>query len=117
MERPRAHRRQIRQIDPQQLSGDEVGRVVGQIMHPRDHRVRGHHQPLPGAALDQCGVVAQSQPARPGERREIAPDALELALVSPSAMGANPKHGEKPIVPSPPHRGGEGGARAKGVGG
>ncbi len=80
MERARAHRRQIRQIDPQQLLGDQIGRVVAQIMHALDDRVGGHHQPLPGVALDQCGIVEQSQPARPGERREIAPDALELAV-------------------------------------
>ena len=51
-------------------------------MHARDDRVGGHDQPMPGAAIDQRRVVEQAEPARPGERREIAPDALELALVS-----------------------------------
>ncbi len=57
MERPRAHRRQIRQIDPQQLFGDEIRRVVGQEMHAGDDRVGGHDQAMPGAAIDEGGVV------------------------------------------------------------
>src|SRR5271170_2114590 len=79
IKRPSAHRREVRQVDSQQLFGDQIGRIFGQKMYAGDDRVRGHDQPAPGPAVDQGGVVEQPEPARAGKRREIAPDALKLA--------------------------------------
>ena len=73
-----AHRGKIGQIDPQQLAGDEVGRIVGQVMHPFDHRVDGDDEPPPRCAVEESGVVAQLQAARSGQRRKKASDPAEL---------------------------------------
>ena len=89
MQRPRAHRREVGQVDPQQLAGDEVGRVVGQVMHALDHRVDGHHQPMPRRAVDQRRIVGQTQPARPGQRREEPPDPAELAETFAPIIGCS----------------------------
>ena len=48
-------------------------------MHTRDDRVRGDHKALPRAAIDDGSVIEQAETARPGERREKALNALELA--------------------------------------
>jgi hypothetical protein len=79
VERPRRHRREIGQVDPQQFAGDWIGRVLGQIVHAFDDCISGNDKPVPGAAIDQCRVIQQVESARPGERRKKAPDALELA--------------------------------------
>ena len=48
-------------------------------MHPFDHRIDGDDEPLPRRAIDESGVVAQLQPAGPGNRREKASDPAEFA--------------------------------------
>ncbi len=48
MERARAHRGEIGQVDAQQLAGDQVGRILGQIMHALDDRIDGDDEPMPG---------------------------------------------------------------------
>jgi hypothetical protein len=48
-------------------------------MHTGDDRVCGNNQTLPGAAIDNSGVIEQAETTRPGEWREKAPNALELA--------------------------------------
>ncbi len=91
MQRPRAFRGEVRQIDPQQLFRDQLGRIVRQVMHALDHRIDGHDETAPGGAIDQRRVVGKSEPARSGERREEPPDAAELAEPSPSgAIGPPP---------------------------
>jgi hypothetical protein len=48
-------------------------------MHPSHYRVRGYDKALSGLAVDERGVVDEPEPARPSERREKTPDALELS--------------------------------------
>ena len=68
MQRPRAHRRQIGQIDPQQLLGDEVRRIVGQEMDAGDDRVGSHDQPMAGRGTRRAPRRrARPSAARPGQ--------------------------------------------------
>jgi hypothetical protein len=48
-------------------------------MHAGDDRVCGDNKTLPRAAIDDSGVIEQAETARPGERREKPPNAIELA--------------------------------------
>ena len=57
MKRPRPHRREIRQIDAQQLARDQVRRVVRQVMHSGDDRVRRYNETPPRGAVEERGVV------------------------------------------------------------
>ena len=79
MQRPRAHRGEVGQVDPQQLLCDEVGRIVRQIVHALDDRIDGDDEAMPGRAIDERRVVLEAEPARPGERGKKSPDAAELA--------------------------------------
>ena len=79
MQRPRALRGEIGQIDPQQLSRDQLRRILREVMHPLDHRIDRHDEAAPGGAIDQRRVVLEAQSTGPGQRREIAPDTAELA--------------------------------------
>jgi hypothetical protein len=47
-------------------------------MHTGDDRVRGNNKRPPAAAIDYGCVIEQAEPARSGERREEAMNALEL---------------------------------------
>jgi hypothetical protein len=57
VQRPRAHRREIGQIDAQQFACDEICRIVGQIVNTLDDRVGGNHQPPSAAAVEERRVV------------------------------------------------------------
>jgi hypothetical protein len=48
-------------------------------MHTGNDRVCGNNKTLPRAAIDNSGVIEQAEAAWPGERREKAPNTLELA--------------------------------------
>ena len=48
-------------------------------MDASDDCIGSHDQAIAGAAIDECRIIGEFEPARCGERREIAPDPLELA--------------------------------------
>jgi len=43
VQRPRSHRGEIGQIDPEQFACDEIGRIVRQIVNTLDDRIGGNH--------------------------------------------------------------------------
>ncbi len=79
MEGPGCHRRKVRQVDPKELLGNEIGWIARQEMHPGNDRVRCDDESPAGWAVDQCGVIAEIEPARPRQWCKKAPDALEFA--------------------------------------
>ena len=79
MERPRAHRGEIGEVESQQLAGDQVGRILGQIMNALDDRIDGDDEPMSGPAINQRRVVREAKPARPGKRGKKPPDTAKLA--------------------------------------
>jgi len=87
VQRPCPHRCKIGEIDPQQFACDEIGRIVRQIVNTRDDRVGGNHQLPPAAAIDECGVIEQTQSTGPGERRIEPPDALKFIHGYQNASG------------------------------
>src|SRR5262249_36537677 len=78
MQRPRTHRRKVRQIDPQQFACDEIGRIIRQIVYALDDRVSGNHQTPPAVAIEERRVVEQTETAGPRERRIEPADPLEF---------------------------------------
>jgi hypothetical protein len=48
-------------------------------MHTADDCIDGDDEPLSGIAGEERRIVAQAEPAGPGERRKEAPDAAEFA--------------------------------------
>ncbi len=97
MQRTRAHCREIGEVHSQQLFGDQVRRVLGEEMHAGDHRIGGHHQPIPGAAFDKSGVVKQAKATGRGERCKVA---AECARTRPA-----PSLRQRDPQPSPLHIG------------
>src|SRR5206468_8754843 len=69
---------EVGEVDPEQLPGDEAGRVAGEEMDALDDGVGGEDVVAPGGAGDRRRIVEQAERARRGERREEAGDALEL---------------------------------------
>src|SRR5690606_22824703 len=70
---------EVGEIDAQELPRDEIGGVVGPVMHVLHDRVGLQHQLLAGLDAEHRDVVGEPRGTRPRERREIPPDALELA--------------------------------------
>ena len=79
MTRRRAHRGEIRQVAPQQLLGDRIGRIIGEEMHTLDQLIHGHDKTISRRAIEQRRVVGEVERAKPRERREKSPNAPELA--------------------------------------
>ena len=59
-------------------------------MHTGNDRVCGNNKTPPRAAINYGCVIEQAEPAWPGERREEATNALELAE---GFSGAGAQHG------------------------
>ncbi len=74
------HGREVGEVDPQHLAGDQVGRIFGKKMNAGDECIGGDDQPAPRRDIDQRRVI--SEPERPfppgGERPEVAGDELEF---------------------------------------
>ena len=71
--------RVIAQIDPQQFPPDLPRRIVGEEVDPGDNCVGGNDETPVDRTVDQRGVVAEFERARPGQGSKIAPDPLEFA--------------------------------------
>jgi hypothetical protein len=100
-ERHRTHRRQIGEIDPQQLARDQPRRIVRQAMHAGHHGIRRDHQLASGRWREECGIVEQIETGRPGERAEMPRDQGEFARRDGAHRGAT----TSAIMPTPPGRG------------
>ena len=66
--------REIGQVYPKRLARDGVGRIVGKEVHAGNQHVLGDDEVVARRLGRDRGVVAQPEPARTSERREVARD-------------------------------------------
>jgi hypothetical protein len=81
-ERCRPHGGEIGEVHPQQLAGDAVGGVIGQVMHARDHGIRRHHQRAARRWDEHGGVIFQVERPWTRQRPEMPADEVEFGRQS-----------------------------------
>ena len=104
MKRPRPHRREIRQVDAQQLARDQVRRVLRQIMHSGDDRVRGYDETLPRARnrRGRRRRPARARPALRAARKNAGSARILRARLQPSAATSRQRRKVRPSLSRTP---------------